>query len=122
MAILQVNSKEELNIPKMQEYLDTDHIVELDGCRVFWIEEDTNLLTVQYAKEGFKVDLTIEPENKNSSKYVDCIELNVEEIQRLIGMDEGTAYINNMEIESVAQTGKTYIIKFYKKVKLDDSK
>jgi hypothetical protein len=116
MAILMVDNND-MNIPKMQEYLDTDHIVELDGCRIYWIEEDANLLTIHYGKPGFKVDLTIVPEDKNPTKYKDCIQLNVDEIERLIGMDDGTALINDMEIESLNETEDFYLIKFYKKVK-----
>lgn len=129
MAIYNYNQKEftkivineDNRVAQIQEQLDTDNHVSITNIDVKSIDVQPNgLVSIEFKKEDFKCNLRIEeiPDSDdedyetNVKKYENCIKLHVYSINNLIGMDNGDAYINNMQIDYIKETDDSYIITF----------
>lgn len=129
MAIYNYNQEEFIKIvinednrvTQIQEQLDTDNHVSITNIDVKSIYIQQNgLVDIEFKKEDFKCNLRIEeiPDSDdeeyevNAKTYEDCIKLHEDSINHLIGMDNGDAYINNMQIDYIKETDDSYIITF----------
>lgn len=129
MAIYNYNQEEfskivenkDNRVAQIQEQLDTDNHVSITNIDVKSIDVQPNgLVAIEFKKEDFKCNLGIEeiPDyddedyETNINIHEDCIKLHVDSINHLIGMDNGDAYINNMQIDYIKETDNSYIITF----------
>lgn len=129
MAIYNYNQEEFIKIvmnennrvAQIQEQLDLDNHVSITNIDVKSIDIQPNgLVTIEFKKEDFKCNLRIEeiPDSDdeeyevNAKTYEECIKLHADSINHLIGMDNGDAYINNMQIDYIKETNDSYIITF----------
>jgi hypothetical protein len=127
MAIYNYNQEEFIKIIKnkdnrvaqIQEQLDTDNHVSITNIDVKSIDIHPNgLIAIEFKKEDFKCNLRIEeiPDSDdeeyetNAKTYEDCIKLHEDSINHLIGMDNGDAYINNMQIDYIKETDNSKML------------
>lgn len=126
MAIINYDEKEFIKIinnegsllSEIQYYIDedNDNVVTIQGNKVndLFLQHN-NLVQIAFAKKDFKCKLRIEQYASEHEEFDDCIELNVEVLNNLIGMDEGSYFINGVEVEYTTETEDSYRISFYRK-------